>query len=367
MTADTLARRTTRRRARATTHLVAALAAAVLALAGCAPADDGATIAFLMPDATTERWESIDRTTMEHVVEQRCPTCTFRYANAREDALTQREQAESFLADGADVLVLTAVDGASALSIVADATARGVPVIAYDRFLASPDVAFYVSFDPRRVGRLQGDALVAELAARGQQDGGILLVGGAATDPNAVHNRAGLDAALAGTSHRVLAETDVPGWRPDLARDWVADQLARVGAENVAGVWAANDALAAAAVSALLAAGTDPLPVVTGQDAELAAVQRIVAGQQTMTVYKAIAQQARTAAEIAVLISRGEAPVAPARVDGVPAVLLTPTGVGRADIASILVGGGVLSVDDICTPTFAQACTDAGLLPRSTP
>ena len=347
---------------------VAALAAAAaLALAGCGPADEGATIAFLMPDATTERWESIDRTTMEHVVAQRCPTCTFRYANAREDALTQREQAESLLADGADVLVLTAVDGASALSIVAEATSRGVPVIAYDRFLASPDVAFYVSFDPRRVGRIQGDALVAELAARGQEDGGILLVGGAATDPNAAGARAGLDDALAGTAHRVLAEIDVPGWSPDLARGWVADQLARVGTENVAGVWAANDALAAGAVSALLAAGADPLPVVTGQDAELSAVQRILAGQQTMTVYKAIAQQARTAAEIAVTISRGEPPVAPSRVEGVPAVLLTPTGVDRDDIASILVGGGVLAVDDICTPTFAQACTDAGLLPRSTP
>ncbi|QIK82829.1 sugar ABC transporter substrate-binding protein [Sanguibacter sp. HDW7] len=361
--------RATRRasRVRALLGVVAALAATTLALGGCAPAEEGATIVFLMPDATTERWESIDRTTMEHVVEQRCATCTFRYANAREDSLTQREQAESFLADGADVLVLTAVDGASALSIVAEATSRGVPVIAYDRFLASPDVAFYVSFDPRRVGRIQGDALVAELAERGEPDGGILLVGGAATDPNAVNMRAGLDAALSGTHHRVLAETDVPGWSPDLARDWVADQLARVGTENVAGVWAANDALAAGAISALLAAGADPLPVVTGQDAELSAVQRIVAGQQTMTVYKAIAQQARTAAEIAVLISRGDSPVAPSRVDGVPAVLLTPTGVGRDAIASVLVGGGVLAVDDICTPTFALACTDAGLLPRSNP
>jgi len=354
-------------RARALLGVVAAFAAAALALGGCGRADEGATIAFLMPDATTERWESIDRTTMEQVVAQRCPTCTFRYANAREDALAQREQAESFLADGADVLVLTAVDGASALSIVAEATSRGVPVIAYDRFLASPDVAFYVSFDPRRVGRIQGDALVAALAERGQEDGGILLVGGAATDPNAAGARAGLDDALAGTAHRVLAEIDVPGWSPDLARGWVADQLARVGTENVAGVWAANDALAAGAVSALLAAGADPLPVVTGQDAELSAVQRILAGQQTMTVYKAIAQQARTAAEIAVTISRGEPPVAPSRVEGVPAVLLTPTGVDRDDIASILVGGGVLAVDDICTPTFAQACTDAGLLPRSTP
>ncbi|WP_210767067.1 substrate-binding domain-containing protein [Flavimobilis rhizosphaerae] len=355
------------RRTRAAAVLAAVLAAAALGLAGCVPADEGPTIAFLMPDATTERWEHLDRPTMEHVVAQRCSTCTFRYANAREDALAQREQAESFLADGADVLVLTAVDGASALSIVAEATSRGVPVIAYDRFLASPDVAFYVSFDPRRVGRIQGDALVAELAARGKADGGILVVGGAASDPNAVNNRAGLDAALAGTEHTILAEIDVPGWSPDLARDWVADQIARVGAENVAGVYAANDALAAAAISALLAAGADPLPVVTGQDAELAAVQRIVAGQQTMTVYKAIAQQARTAAEIAVRIARGEPPVVPTRVDGVPAVLLTPTGVGRDDVANILVGGGVLAVDDICTPTFVQACTDAGLLPRSTP
>lgn len=356
--------RAPRRTRAAIVALVAALGA-LLGSCGAAP-DDELVIAFLMPDAKTERWEQIDRPMMEQVVAQRCGTCTFRYANARQDALTQREQAETFLADGADVLVLTAVDGASALSIVAEATARDVPVVAYDRFLDAPDVAFYVSFDPVRVGRLQGEALVEGLRERGHDDGGILVLGGASTDPNAAGLRAGLDEALAGTRYEVLAEIDVPGWSPDVAREWAADQLARLGRDAVVGVYAANDAIAAGAVSALRAAGVTELPVVTGQDAELSAVQRIVAGQQTMTVYKAIAQQARTTAEVAVRLARGEPQVVPSRVGGIPAVLLTPVAVARDDVASVLVGGGVLAVEDICTDTFVQACTDAGLLPRST-
>src|SRR5665648_1089951 len=116
------------------------------------------------------------------------------------------------------------------------------------------------------------------------------------------------------------------------------------------------------AISAMRAAGLDPVPPVTGQDAELAAVQRIVAGNQYMTVYKAISQQARLAAELAVRLLRGELPVGTARVEGVPAVLLTPVAVTRDNVASVIVHGGVHTAEEICTPVYRQACLDVGIL-----
>ncbi len=132
-------------------------------------------------------------------------------------------------------------------------------------------------------------------------------------------------------------------------------------AGRVVGVLAANDGTAAGAIAALRGAGLDPVPPVTGQDAELAAIQRIVSGDQYMTVYKAISQQARTAAELAVRIGRGESPAAAVQVDGVPAVLLAPVPVTRKDVADVIVAGGVYTTAQICTPAYREACAELGL------
>src|SRR5665647_1247074 len=172
------------------------------------------------------------------------------------------------------------------------------------------------------------------------------------------HSRA-LSGLQSGVSYS--ASTGTPDWSPDKAREWVEGQLTQFG-RRVIGVGAANDGTAAGAISAMRAAGLDPVPPVTGQDAELAAVQRIVAGNQYMTVYKAISQQARMAAELAVRLLRGELPVGTARVEGVPAVLLTPVAVTRDNVASVIVRGGVLTVEQICTPAYRQACLDIGLI-----
>lgn len=345
----------------------ALLALALVLLTGCAPAEpaqeDAGTIAFLLPELKTARYESIDRPMFEKVVGQRCPGCRVLYANANQDAARQQQQAESALTQGAGVLVLDAVDVASAASIVAAAQARDVPVIAYDRFLAGVDVDYYVSFDSERIGKMQGEAIVAALADRPGPDG-VLLVNGSPTDTNAAALRRGLDRALAPSGLRILAEYSTPDWSPDKAQEWVAAQLTQFSGE-VSAVYAANDGTAGGALAAMKAAGLDPLPVVTGQDAELAAVQRIVAGDQHMTVYKAISQQARTAAELAVRLLAGEQPVATATVDGVPAMLLTPIGVTRGNLEAVLVRGGVFSAAEICVDPYTEACVDAGLIDRS--
>ena len=358
------------RRARARL-LVAAVTVAVL-LAACSagagtadPADAGAelTIALLLPESKTSRYESIDRPVFEQVVAERCPDCRVLYANAGQDAARQQQQAESALTQGAGVLVLDAVDAAAAQSIVTAAADRGVAVIAYDRFIADVPLDYFVAYDATRVGQLQGEALVRAVGDDLGPNDGVLLVHGSPTDPNVAGLKAGLAEALAGSGVPVLAEYDTPDWSPDKAQEWVQGQLTQY-AGQVVGVYAANDGTAGGAISAMRAAGLIPVPPVTGQDAELAAIQRIVAGDQHMTVYKAISQQARTAAELAVRVLRGETPAATAQVQGIPAVLLAPVAVTREQVQSVIIQGGVYTVEQICVEPYRAACALAGLLER---
>lgn len=343
-----------------------AVAMLVTGLTACGTVDQGAdqgqeprTIALLLPESKTARYESIDRPMFERVATQRCPDCTLLFSNAGQDAARQQAQAESALSQGADVLVLDAVDATSAVSIITAAHERDVPVIAYDRFLETAD--YYVSFDSERVGRMQGEALVGALHELGIVNPGILVVNGSPTDSNSAALRRGLAVALEGTDVRILAEFDTPDWSPDKAQDWVQGQLTQF-AGQVDGVYAANDGTAGGAISAMRAAGLDPVPPITGQDAELAAVQRIVTGDQSMTVFKAISQQARTAAELAVRVADGQDPATTARVGGVPSMLLTPLAVTRDSIRGVLVSGGVFTVEQICVQPYMEACEAAGLV-----
>ncbi|MEZ0448447.1 substrate-binding domain-containing protein [Cellulomonas sp. ICMP 17802] len=354
--------------------LLAALVVAV-ALVGCAtppsaerPSDQ--VIALLLPESKTARYEAVDRPQFESVVADRCPECRVIYANADQDAAAQQQQAESALTQGAGVIVLDAVDSAAAVSIVGQAHRRGVPVIAYDRFIKDADLDYYVSFDSRRIGRLQGEALVRELAQTrtgpDEAPQGVLLVNGAATDPNSAALEAGVQDAFADAPIEVLAEYDTPDWSPDKAQEWVTGQLTQY-AGRVDAVYAANDGTAGGAISAMKAAGLDPVPPVTGQDAELAAIQRIVTGDQSMTVYKAISEQARTAAELAVRVLRGEVPVTTARVQGVPSLLLSPVPVTLDNLRRVIVDGGVYTTEEICVQPYTDACAAAGLLDEGTP
>lgn len=362
----------TRRRAGLGAAVAVALA---LVLAACAPVTagvegpptpSGETIALLLPESKTARYEAVDRPTFEQVVARRCPTCRVLYANADQDAARQQEQAESVLTQGAGVLVLDAVDVTAAASIVEAARERGVTVIGYDRFIAGARLDYYVSFDSRRVGQLQGEALVRALAESGEladrdDPPGVLLVGGAPTDANSAALEAGVRGALEGTDVRVLAAYDTPDWSPDKAQEWVAGQLTQY-AGRVDAVYAANDGTAGGAISAMKAAGLDPVPPVTGQDAELAAIQRIVSGDQYMTVYKAITEQARTAAELAVRVLHGEQPATTATVEGVPALLLTPTAVTVENLGRVVVDGGLYTIEEICVQPYTRACSEAGLV-----
>lgn len=348
-------------RAAAATALTLAVTAGA---AACAPAGPGASpsgpsdsIALLLPDAKTARYETFDRPFFEARVAE-LGDYDVLYSNADQDAAKQQQQAESALAAGAGVLVLDAVDANAAVSIVRSANAKGVPVISYDRLIAGGDLAYYVSFDNEKVGELQAAEFVDAVEDAG--GGGILMVNGSPTDSNAAQFREGAHSLIDASGLDVLAEYDTPDWSPDKAQAWVAGQIAQYG-DEIVGVYAANDGTAGGAVAALKAADVDPFPVVTGQDAELTALQRIITGDQHMTVYKAIKPQAELAAEVAVALLNGEEVTAPMQVDGVPTTLLDPVAVTVDNILETVVADGFWTVEDICTPQYADACEAAGI------
>ncbi|MGN6127083.1 MAG: sugar ABC transporter substrate-binding protein [Humibacter sp.] len=360
---------------RASSVLVAV--ACLFTIVGCtnavAPGDsshatvdpDHATIGLLLPDSTTTRYESTDRPAFEARIAERCPGCKVAYQNASADAARQQTQAESMLAQGVSVLVLDAVDGEAAASIVNEASAKGVPVIAYDRIIDSPDLAYFVSADNGKVGELQAQALVDRLRALGTKPGsGILMVNGSPTDNNAIHFKEGAHSVIDGSGYKVLAEYDTPDWDGSEAQTWVAGQITQFG-DRIAGVYAANDGLAQGAIAALQAAGTNPLPPVTGQDAEVAAAQRILAGTQYMTVYKPIRKQAQLAADAALTLARGESPqgTGTTTIGGkeIPTVTLMPVAVTIDNLKKVVIDSGFHTVEQICTPAYEVYCKEHGI------
>lgn len=317
-------------------------------------------VALLLPESQTTRYEAFDRPFFEERLMELCPDCEFIYANADQDASRQQDQADSALSQDIDVLVLGPVDSAAAATIVAQAAGMDVPVIAYDRLITHPELALYISFDNEAVGALQGTALVEKMEADGKGDGNILMINGSPTDNNAGAFKAGAHSVIDASGLTILAEYDTPDWSPTNAQDWAAGQIVQFG-DEIDGIYAANDGTGGGAIAALRAEGIDPLPPVTGQDAELSAIQRIITGDQYMTVYKAIKAQAYAAAEAAYALMQGEEVNAPHEVDGIPSLLLDPVSVTVDNIMDTVVADGFYTVEDICTSEYADACAAAGI------
>ena len=319
---------------------------------------DAIKIGLLLPESQTARYEKFDRPLFEEHLAT-LGDYEVVYANADQDAAKQQQQAESALTEGIEVMVLDPVDGAAAASIVANAAAQDVPVIAYDRFIEGGQIAYYISFDNEQVGVLQGEALVERLQADGTTTG-IIMINGSPTDGNATLFKQGAHSVIDESGIPILAEFDTPDWSAEEAQTFAAGQIGQFG-DQISGVYAANDGTAGGAIAALRAAGVEPIPPVTGQDAELTGIQRIVAGDQYMTVYKAIKLEAELAAEVADQLARGETPEGDTEVDGIPATLLTPVVVTVDNIADTVIADDFYTVDEICTAEYADACAAAGL------
>jgi D-xylose transport system substrate-binding protein len=340
---------------------------------GPAMSTGAAKIALLLPETKTTRYETADRPDFEARMKALDPSVEIIYSNANQNANTQLSQAEAALTNGAQVLVLDPVDSAAAAVIADKAKAQGVPVIAYDRLiLNSTGVNYYISFDNTEVGKLQATSLVDTLNKMGVQKPVIVMINGSPTDNNAKLFKQGahsvFDPLVSGGKLVIAKEYDTPDWSPDQAQNEMQQALTALG-NKVDGVYCANDGTASGAIAAIKAAGLSPIPPVTGQDAELAAIQRILVGQQYMTVYKAIRPEAEAAADLAYDLLMKK-PVPAAMTGGktvnngkmdVPSVLLTPIAVTKANIKDTVVKDGFWTAAQICTGEYAGACKAAGL------
>jgi D-xylose transport system substrate-binding protein len=360
-------------------------ATAALVVAGCGSSNDNkssssnsssssssssskklGSVGVLLPDSKSSvRWETVDRPFLKKAFED--AGIKVDIENAEGDKSTQQQQAEQMITNGAKVLLEVNLDSGSGAAIEAAAAAKGVKTIDYDRLTLGGSADYYVTFDGVKVGELQGTSLDSCMQKAG---GGknIVFLNGSPTDNNATLFKTGahkvLDPKISDGTYKKVAEQDVPDWDNQTALTNFEQMLQKTG-NKIDGVLAANDGLGNAAVSALKARKLPQIPV-TGQDATLQGIQNVLMGDQCMTVYKPIAQEADAAAKLAIALAKGQTPEAPADTTNnqkkdVPSILLTPVGVTKDTVKDYTKEVDFPKPEDICAGKVAQACSENGV------
>jgi D-xylose transport system substrate-binding protein len=327
------------------------------------------TVGVLMPEKTNTRYEEFDypiiKAKVASLTENKGKTV---YANGEADPDKQAGQMQQMIDDQVDVILLDAVDSHAIAGMVQKAKDAGIPVIAYDRLAEGP-IDAYVSFDNEQVGEVQGRSIIEALGEDADTSDKVVMMNGSPTDPNAKQFKVGARSELEGKVD--IAESfDTKGWSPEVAQANMAKAIAEIGKDNIAAVYSANDAMAGGIIKALEDGGVTKLPPITGQDAELTAVQRIVAGDQYMSVYKPYPQEAEAAAEMAVAKIQGKDikfdALASDKVDSptnkdISAQLVPVVALTKGNIKSTVVADGIYKVSDICTGDFEADCESIGL------
>jgi D-xylose transport system substrate-binding protein len=369
-----------------TVAVAAALSALTLGLAACGSDDNdnssaGAStssslaaakagkVAVLLPDTKSSvRWETADRPLLEAAF--KAAGVPVEIQNAQGDKSTQQQQAEQAITNGAKIILLTNLDSGSGAAIETQAAAKGVKVIDYDRLTLKGKADYYVSFDNVKVGQLQGQGLADCLSASGVAKPRIAELNGSPDDNNATLFAQGYNSVLDpmykdGKATKV-ADQSVPDWDNQQALT-IYEQMLQKSDNKIDGVLAANDGLANSVVSAMKSRKLKPVPV-TGQDATVQGLQNILAGDQCMTVYKAIKAEADAASKLAIALAKGTQPPA-GLVNGksddgvrqVPSALLTPVAVTKDNIKDTVLADGFVKREELCAGKFADACTKAGI------
>lgn len=305
-------------------------------------------IGFAMDTLKEERWQ-IDRDLFVARARQLGAEVLVQSANS--DDIRQLRDVESLISNHVDALVIVPHDGAAMAKAVRLAHDAGIPVLAYDRLITDCDLDLYVAFDNVRVGEMQGQYLVDRFL--GEANGPprklrLVRIYGSKTDNNARLFKQGQDNALAPYLARglieIVHEDWADDWKPENAKKIVNAAITKAGREFDA-ILASNDGTAGGAIQALLEEGLAGKIAVTGQDADLAACQRIVVGTQAMTIYKPLKTLATAGAELAVKLATrrpviARDAIANGQVD-VPSVLLTVTTVTKANLESTVIADGM--------------------------
>jgi len=321
-------------------------------------------VGVLLPEtATSARWDGKDRPLLQKLIPQMLPGATVDYANAQGNADTQQTQAQAALTNGDCILVVAPSDSIKAAAIVAAAKAKGVPVISYDRLIYSNDLNYYVSFDGVAVGNLQGkyiaDHYQSFVTANGTTN--TVMINGAQTDNNALLFSKGAHNALdplftAGTLKKVY-EKFTPNWDNPTAQVEMQAALTANG-NKIAIAYVANDGMANNVIAALKAVRLNGKVLVTGQDATVAGIHNILAGDQAMTVYKKIDLEAGATAQLVAALSKGtdtgaltSGQTTTVPISGgaaIPSILEVPVAVDKTNIASTVVADGFVTLADVC-------------------
>jgi D-xylose transport system substrate-binding protein len=303
-------------------------------------------IGLSMDTLKEERWQK-DRDIFVRRAEELGAEVLVQAADGKDE--TQVKQAESLLTQGIDVLVVIPHNAEVSATIVEAAKRRNVPVVSYDRLIKNSDVDLYISFDNEKVGVMQAQYLVDKAPK-----GNYILIGGAPTDNNAQMFRGGQMKVL----QPLIDKGDIKVIADQWARDWLAEEALKhtenaltKNEDAVAAVVASNDATAGGVVQALNARNLSGKVFVSGQDADLAALQRIVGGTQSMTVYKPVTILAVKAAEAAVALAKKEKVETTSKVNNgkidVPSILLEPISVDKGNLDATVIKDGFQKREDV--------------------
>ncbi len=309
-------------------------------------ATDKIKIGLLLDSLVEERWQR-DRDLFVERVKELGGEAIVKAANR--DAALQEQQARELLDQGVKALVIVAADTEKAAAIVAAAREKKVPVISYDRLIRDADVDLYVSFDNVKVGRMQAEYLLNQAPK-----GNYLLIGGSPTDNNAQLLRQGhmemLKPAIAAGSVKIVGDGWAENWSEENAKALTEEALKKTH-NNLAAVVASNDRTALGAIDALTEHKLGGKVFVSGQDAELGAMKRIVAGTQSMTVYKPLRPLARMAAGAAMNMAQGQTEEGVVTLNNgkkeVPARLLEPISVDKETMDRTVIADGYHKRDEV--------------------
>lgn len=344
--------------------LMAVLAIAVMA-SGCggSGSPDETKIAFLLPARPVVRY--LGQPGFGEKVGELCRQCKVLYDNARGSAERQQAQAKRVLAEGADVLVLDPVDPSAAAQIAQTARSANVPVVAYVQPIAGSRVDYYVGVDGEGLGNLQAEAVLRRLAEEGRPEGPVVVM---KIGSGGMRNASALEMLRSG-GVRVAREYEIdegssPAEAFSLAKRDMDRAIEGLGPNGFAAVLTPDDETAGGAIAAMKAAGIDPAQKATiGAGASLAAVKRVLVGEQYVSAYEANWQVRSSAARLAVRLAREQ--TVPASwiterlAGGVPAILLQPTTVDAINLMSTVIPYGFIKPKQLCTGRYARYCAEA--------
>jgi len=355
--------------------IVALAAVSLLTVSGltaCGGNDNGkgeakkAKIGVILPDSkSSARWETADRKFLEGAF--KAAGVDYTIQNAQNDKNQFQTLADQMISSGVTVLMIVNLDSGTGKAVLDKAKSQGVATIDYDRLTLGGNAEYYVSFDNVAVGKLQGEGLTKCLTAKNAQKPVVAYLNGAPTDNNATLFKQGYDSVLKpkfdSGQYSKGPDQSVPEWDNAQAATIFEQMVTQTGGK-IDGVLAANDGLGNAAITVLKKQNLNGKVPVTGQDATVQGLQNVLAGDQCMTVYKAIKKEAEAASDLAISLAKGtkkdtgKTVKDPQSGSDVKAVLLEPKAITKENVKDVVTDGFVTK-EELCAGAWAAKCTEA--------